>query len=164
MSVKDASYGEIACAVRGGYGHGWHDNSTTRRVKPRERHYIVDAHEAAKQARREAFGRALIQARQKRDMNQEELADALAVSQGSVSNWEHGKNLPNDPIDIFEIEQAVDVPPGFLSQHLGFAPLNLRRDPPPDVEAAIAANPLLTKIEKAALAGLYNQLVTSHAL
>lgn len=44
---------------------------------------------------REQFGRRLSQLRNRRGMNQKELADALSVSVSAVSKWEHGNNFPD---------------------------------------------------------------------
>lgn len=124
---------------------------------------VLETRESAKQARRDAFGRALIQARLARDLSQEALAALLGVTQGSVSNWENGRNLPDDPTDVFDIERALEVPAGFLTQHLGYAPLGLRGDSPLDVEAVIASNPLLTKVQKTMLTGAYRDFVNSRS-
>lgn len=118
---------------------------------------------AAKADRMEKFARALAQARQARGLTQGALAELVDVTQSAVSGWEACKYLPDDPVDVFDLETALKVPRGYLSQHLGYGPLTVRRDPPVDLEVAIEASPLLGKIEKSALAGLYRQFIASHA-
>ena len=45
-----------------------------------------------------AFGKLLTKLRQRDNMTQSDLADALNVSVSAVSKWETGKNFPDIPI------------------------------------------------------------------
>lgn len=50
------------------------------------------------------------------------LAEAVGVTQGTVSYWLNGRNLPG-PERVFELETAMDLAPGTLSAHLGYVPV-----------------------------------------
>jgi len=65
--------------------------------------------------------------RQARGMEQQELADAMGVSQGAVSNWERGKRALSVP-DFMRICRVLNVPPKAL----------LPDGPPADAAAAPA--------------------------
>lgn len=127
---------------------------------------ILDARadrQAAKKQRTEAFAKGLAQARKAKGLTQEQLAERAGVTQSAVSGWEAAKYLPDDATDVFELEHALEVPAGFLSQHLGYGPLGLRSDVPGDVESAIDANPLLSTVQKTMLAGAYRDFVNARA-
>ena len=54
------------------------------------------------------LGKALQQARKKKGLTQQELADALCVSNKAVSKWECGRGLPDVKI-YAEIEILLDI-------------------------------------------------------
>lgn len=95
--------------------------------------------------RRAEFGRILRELRQSKpgtgrqgEMTQGELGALVGTDQRTVSTWEKGKVLPVLPEIVFDLEDALDVQPGGLAQHLGFGrPLG---DP------ALDAVPTLTQV------------------
>jgi transcriptional regulator with XRE-family HTH domain len=97
-------------------------------------------------------------------MSQTQLAQALGLqSQGSVSGWEKGDVEP-ERSHVFQMEELLDLEPGFLSSILGYGPpvYELRghrhQSKPADIRRAIAADDKLSKDAKSALLGLYRAL------
>jgi transcriptional regulator with XRE-family HTH domain len=66
------------------------------------------------------FGQALEGALSPR--SQAWLAKAVGRDQGAVSKWINGRNEP-DVDTVFAIERVLAVPPGELSRHLGYVPV-----------------------------------------
>ena len=54
------------------------------------------------------FGKALLEARKKKNMSQQQLADILPVNRSSVANWEADRRLP-DATMIEKIAKILDV-------------------------------------------------------
>ena len=74
------------------------------------------------EAQRKALGVAIHEAMTLRGMNQVELAEALGTTQSVISQWRYGKFLC-PPRAVFAMEEALAVPPGFLSHHFDYRPL-----------------------------------------
>lgn len=109
-------------------------------------------------ARLRAFGDALRSALKVHDMTQEDLAEKLNVRQGNISDWVRGVTSPRDPELTFTVERAIGVPPGSLSTHLGYLPLEAVESVA-SVRASIMAAPELTDAEKTVLLGAYEAAI-----
>lgn len=90
-------------------------------------------------------------------MSQRQIAEMLGYQQSSMSSWENGKQLP-EPIIVFALEKALTLPPGFLSQHLGYLPLD-QDEAPTNVLDAIRKDPGLAEDGKEALIRCYLALL-----
>jgi transcriptional regulator with XRE-family HTH domain len=87
-------------------------------------------------------------------MSQRQAAQALGVSQSAISGWTLGDNEPL-PATVFAIESKLDLPPGHLSRHLGYVPLDAAV-PSITLEEAVLADPDLdNRFKKALLASLH---------
>lgn len=60
------------------------------------------------------FGNRLKEARLNKGLSQEELADAMNLSQASISQFEKGLRLPT-PANISKFAEVLDVPREFLA-------------------------------------------------
>lgn len=110
---------------------------------------------AESDSERVVFGTALANARHDAGLTQEQLAARMNVAQSSVSGWECGHwDIPMET--VFDIEHAVEVPPGTLSRLLGFMPITHANF---DVEEAIEKDDALTPLSKVALRTMYQELV-----
>lgn len=89
-------------------------------------------------------------------LNQSTLAAAAGVTQGMVNAWLQGQVQKPDLDKVADVERALDLAPGFLTQHLGWVPHKDGR--PIDVKSAVEADPLLDRVDKDAMRGLYNIL------
>lgn len=107
------------------------------------------------------FGGALAAALRCRGITQRNLADLLGrTAQSSVSTWTRGDTAPGPEL-VFEIERIVEVPPGHLSQHLGYVPAGAV--PHASVAAAIEADPLLEPVHRQALLALYREFTVGQS-
>lgn len=109
--------------------------------------------------RQEAFGARLRAAREGHSppVRPQAIADAIGYkSPGAISNWERGESPP-DPDTVFAIERFLELPPGELSQHLGYVPVDANT-PPCTVETAIAADPRLDNGARDALLKMFRVL------
>lgn len=81
------------------------------------------------------FGDALGKALASSPKSQSVVAGELGVSTSTMSSWKLGQP-PALPAMVFALEGALDLPPGHLSRHLGYLPVD---EPGPDdpIEAAI---------------------------
>lgn len=61
----------------------------------------------------EELGPAIRDARQKKNMSQGALAEALGVTQPSVSAWEAGRSLPTIPL-LYRLAEVTETDPGLL--------------------------------------------------
>lgn len=107
--------------------------------------------------RRQAFGTALARAREEAGYSrQADLAEELGVDQRKVSQWERGKIEPDREMMPL-IELALELPPGTLTRHLGYLPLNY--DPnlaaEPDVITAVISDHRLDDDGRSALFATY---------
>ena len=57
---------------------------------------------------KQTFGEALLSARKRKNLSQQQLADSLPVSRSSVANWEGNRRLP-DATTIARIAKILDV-------------------------------------------------------
>jgi transcriptional regulator with XRE-family HTH domain len=116
----------------------------------------------AEQRRR--FGRALQRAREECGLSQRELADALGVSQASVSQWLLGKTAPR-PERTAALERVLRMEPNSLAQLLGQVPYNDRAATPSvSVTEAAEADPRLGARERRILTAVYRELVHQREL
>lgn len=60
------------------------------------------------------FGNRLREARLRKDLSQNELADAMGLTQASISQFEKGQRLPT-PANITKLSAILDVPRDFLA-------------------------------------------------
>lgn len=85
-----------------------------------------------------------------------DVARVVGVTAAMVSNWSLGKGSPPTPDQVFKIEEALGVPDGYLTRHLGY-----ERVGSTSVLAAIEADPGLSPRSRNALEALYLSLVSS---
>jgi transcriptional regulator with XRE-family HTH domain len=111
--------------------------------------------------KREAFGAALAEARNVRGVLQSEIADLAGVQQSSVSAWEKGDNQPAPEV-VFAIEDYLELKPGHLSRHLGYAPV-AHRGVAPTYEQVVMDDPLLDDTQKRAALALYREFTARPA-
>lgn len=95
---------------------------------------------------REAFGRALTDARAARGLTQKELGKLVGVTASAVSGYERGVFAPDSSI-VFDLEQSLGLRAGHLSRHLGFAPPGTKTVTS-GVEEAILNDPYLSAADK----------------
>lgn len=108
---------------------------------------------------REEFGRALATARRTRGLTQNDLATSMGVRQPTIADWENVTGATPTPLDVFRIEEALELPPGHLSKHLGYAPLPAEmKGAAPSFRAVVLDDPLLEERDKDAILGLYETL------
>ena len=74
------------------------------------------------------FGRALADARRRKQLSQRQLGHAIGVRQSAITQWERGLVIPRNA-HVFAAEQALTLPPGSLACLLGFGPPTARRLP-----------------------------------
>jgi transcriptional regulator with XRE-family HTH domain len=114
--------------------------------KPATKHHNTE--------RRKAFATSLANAMSVRGVVQRQFATDMGVSQGSVSGWVGGEYEPLPDV-VFAIESKLDLPPGHLSRHLGYVPLDAAV-PSITLEEAVLADPDLdNRFKKALLASLH---------
>lgn len=106
-----------------------------------------------------AFGEALGSSMQVRGIAQRSLAEMLEVSQGAVSGWVTGTMEPA-PATVFRVEQALELPAGHLSKHLGFLPLTVTRTVV-SVEESILNDPDLDLRLRRSMIAMYRAAVGS---
>jgi transcriptional regulator with XRE-family HTH domain len=83
-------------------------------------------------ARRRAFAKALGTVAREDNLSQAELARRLGLAQQTVSKYIAGQLPPENPHIVFEMERSLGLPPGYLSNHLGYVPVGA-----PDTPTAI---------------------------
>ena len=111
----------------------------------------------AEQRRR--FGQALQRAREECGLSQRGLADALGVSQASVSQWLLGQTAPR-PGRVAALERVLRMEPNSLARILGQVSSDDRASPPSvTVTEAAEADPRLGVRERRILAAVYRELV-----
>jgi transcriptional regulator with XRE-family HTH domain len=111
------------------------------------------------EARLRRFGEALAEARQARGVSQTGMGRLLGrTSQSTVSGWELGVAEPS-PLVVFAIEKALKLDPGFLSRHLGYAPVVEAAEPAPayDLVKAVVQHPTLDSFTKDILLAIVNR-------
>ena len=116
----------------------------------------------AEQRRR--FGQALQRAREECGLSQRGLADALGVSQASVSQWLLGQTAPR-PERVAALERVLRMEPSFLARLLGQVADDDRAAPASvSVTEAAEADPRLGSRERRILAAVYRELVHQREL
>jgi transcriptional regulator with XRE-family HTH domain len=105
------------------------------------------------------FGQALQRARVECGLSQRELAEALGVSQASVSQWLLGQTAPRAE-RVSALERVLRMKPNSLAQLLGQVPYTDRAATPSmSVTEAAEADPRLGPRERRILAAVYRELV-----
>jgi|Tabmets5t2r1_1033131.scaffolds.fasta_scaffold04644_4 transcriptional regulator with XRE-family HTH domain len=123
----------------------------------------AEVHVATAEQRRR-FGRALQRAREDCGLSQRGLADALGVSQASVSQWLLGQTAPR-PERVAALERVLRMEPSSLARLLGQVPYDDRATPPSvSVTEAAEADPRLGTRERRILAAVYRELVHQREL
>lgn len=79
------------------------------------------------------FTEALLKHRKSHGMNQIEIAALLEISQPQYSALENGKIEPA-PHKIFEIENKLNLHPGYFSKFLGYLPNDDTKSPDQQIE------------------------------
>jgi len=107
-----------------------------------------------------SFGQALAAARQRQQLSQQTLAEAVGVKQSSVTQWERAATTPSNQ-HVFAVERVLKLQPGALARFLGFGPPIDAPSPnqqPPDVVDGILADQGLDEERRDLLIRLYRQL------
>jgi transcriptional regulator with XRE-family HTH domain len=115
----------------------------------------------AEQRRR--FGQALQRAREECGLSQRGLADALGVSQASVSQWLLGQTAPR-PERVAALERVLRMEPSFLARLLGQVADDRAAPASVSVTEAAEADPRLGSRERRILAAVYRELVHQREL
>jgi transcriptional regulator with XRE-family HTH domain len=115
----------------------------------------------AEQRRR--FGQALQRAREECGLSQRGLADALGVSQASVSQWLLGQTAPR-PERVAALERVLRMEPSFLARLLGQVADDRAAPASVSVTEAAEADPRLGTRERRILAAVYRELVHQREL
>jgi transcriptional regulator with XRE-family HTH domain len=98
-----------------------------------------------------ALAGAVREVRQGAGLSQADLAVAVGVTQGMVSQWERAVHTPGFP-DMRRIEKTCRLPRGALLRLAGLTPEF-------DIAAALATDPDLLPEYRKHLAGLYRDMV-----
>lgn len=101
--------------------------------------------------RRKAFADALQQVMAERGWDQAFVAKRTNYSQQTVSKWLTTLRPPDNPWLVFEIEERLGLPPGYLSRHLGYIPHDAAANPLED--------PRLDEEMRRTLTSLYRSLI-----
>ncbi len=111
---------------------------------------------------REAFCRALRQARSTMGMSQRAVARAVGRTASAAWQWEKGLGAP-DPSTVAKLERLLQVEPDSLARLLGYVPPSELRDGIASVLDAVNADPRLDEGGRELLANVYRWLVRHHA-
>ena len=110
----------------------------------------------------QAFASALFDALRAKEITQGQLAAELDTSQSMISTWINGiYEMPRDL--LFQTEKLLAVPPGYLSRHLGYRPLDESAERPASAQEAILLDPLLDDAGRHTLLALYRHLIEQPA-
>jgi transcriptional regulator with XRE-family HTH domain len=110
------------------------------------------------------FGQALQRAREECGLSQRGLADALGVSQASVSQWLLGQTAPR-PERTAVLERVLRMEPNSLARLLGQVSDNDPAAPTAvSVTEAADADPRLGSRERRILAAVYRELIHQREL
>lgn len=113
-------------------------------------------HWAMKRTRREAFQLSLGRHLSERGA-QTRLADELGVPLTTVNSW-LSTRIPDDPLQVFEIERVLDLEPGTLSRSLGYMPMDAVDVSITTPEEAIIADGSLGRDDKEVLLMMLRKL------
>lgn len=111
------------------------------------------------------FSLALRAARMAADLSQQRLSDLLSdhvdrrVPQETYSAWDRGVNTPQ-PSDLFALEEILRVPPGSLSRHLGFLPVDVVEAPPADTVTAVRQDRALERWQQDIIINTYESFIS----
>jgi transcriptional regulator with XRE-family HTH domain len=114
--------------------------------------------EADDDARRKAFANALDQLAREMDMSQSDLAQLLGLAQQTISKYISDQRPPENPTLVFAMERKLGVPPGFLSHHLGYLPIDHV-----DTPSALSRDPLLSPEMRKMFLSLYRNMLSVEA-
>lgn len=115
----------------------------------------------APEERRVAFGNALDDALGAREVTQREIAEQLGTTQSAVSAWVNAQAVPDADV-VFQIERMLNLPPGYLSQNLGFLPPGID-EAPCTFDRAVAEDHDLTEEQKDSLRAMYRHYITTRS-
>lgn len=105
------------------------------------------------------FGEELARAMTVRGMTHRQLGDELGgVTPSAISAWKSGAAEPSSRT-VFAIERALQLPPGHLSRHLGYLPVDGKRSADSSVEESVLIDPLLDDVQKRGLLALYRVFI-----
>lgn len=109
---------------------------------------------------RKAFADALFHVMELKGVTHRDLGEQIGLSHTVFTGWRNGDHEPS-PSTAFAVERALEVPPGFLSIHLGYLPPEARTATfPTEYEALIDADPSLDDRARRMLRVLYAELRT----
>lgn len=106
--------------------------------------------------RRRAFGDALSRALSVRKMTQDALGAVIGVKQPTIAGYIAGEYEPT-PANVFKFEEALELPPGHLSNLLGYLPPEAVTGPTATFDELVASDPLLDDTQKRGLLALYRE-------
>lgn len=101
------------------------------------------------------FTVALAQEMRCAGVNQSELGRLAKVAPSMINAWVQGNTAKPDLDKVRDVEDALRLPAGHLTRHLGWLPTDTEA-PTADVLAVIEADPRVTDGQKDALRLLYN--------
>jgi transcriptional regulator with XRE-family HTH domain len=107
---------------------------------------------------REAFRRALRQARSEMGFSQRAVARAVGRTASAVWQWEEGRGAPN-PSTVAQLERLLQVEPDALARLLGYVPVSETSDGTTSVVDAVNADPRLDEGGRELLTSVYRWLV-----
>jgi transcriptional regulator with XRE-family HTH domain len=109
---------------------------------------------------RTAFAAALDHIMGLKGLTQRELGEQLGLSHTVFTGWRNGDHEP-PPTTTFAVERALELPPGFLSIHLGYLPVEARTTTfPTEFDALLDADPSLDDRARRMLKVMYRELRT----
>lgn len=86
-----------------------------------------------------------------------DVARRSGVAQSTISTWTTGGGASASPVTVFAVERALGVPPGHLSRHLGFMPVEACDEPTVDTAYAIQNDPAIRDdVDRKGLLMLYS--------
>lgn len=101
-----------------------------------------------------AFGAALRDARNARNLSQASVADQFTEAplkfQHILSLWERGQGQDPNPLEVFALEAFLGCGAGVLSQHLGYVPASKHMT----VEQALMTDVSLSHTARASLTAI----------
>jgi transcriptional regulator with XRE-family HTH domain len=103
---------------------------------------------------RKAFAAALDEIAREEDWSQAELARQLGLAQQTISKYISAQVPPENPRIVFEMERKLGQPPGSLSHHLGYVPVEHV-----DTSSAISRDPGLSAESRKMVLMLYRSML-----
>jgi len=110
----------------------------------------------SRREQREAFRRALRDARATSGLSQRAVADAVGRTSSAVWQWEEGRGAP-DVDTVTKLEELLGLQRGFLAALLGYQPADGGQ--PTSVVEAVNADPRLNEQGRELLTGVYRWLI-----